>query len=183
MSGGGGDVVASEVRVNQLRKKLFNIVASPEKPTSKPRRAWRRRLSKENQTPCQPGFFKPFRGRRPKPSKHRKPSGEARGLPLFRYRTIRLERGDYVDRVTEARSFSKLPDPGGTKKTFVSSTPAASPSPGEAAMYVRPRPRASGIFKAGDVSRQALVSGRRSLPTSTSPPLSPMPPGDQPAEM
>jgi hypothetical protein len=111
VSGGGGDLVASEVRVNNLPKKDFNTVANPLRSTSEPRKVRRRRLSKEGRSPCQPGFFKPFcsEDQSLRAAKNRQEKREA--CPLFRYRTIRLERGDYVDCVTEARSFLNFSSP------------------------------------------------------------------------
>ena len=145
MSGGGGDLVASEVRVNQLPKKIFNTVANPLRPTSKPRRAWRRRLSKEGRSPCQPGFFKPFHGEDQglQNAENRQEKPEA--CPYFV-----TERFDWsaetMSTTLQKQEVFRTPRFQWNQKTCVSKAPAADPSPGEAAIYGAPTEVASAIL-------------------------------------
>lgn len=115
--GGGGDIVASDFRVKSFfSRNNFSLRHCP--------RGQRRRLPKEGHLLNQPGLSAVPRIKARRSRGHKKSPGEARGFPLVSFPTIRLERGEYVDRTAKARSFStpvlrgtrensRLRDPGG----------------------------------------------------------------------
>ena len=127
--GGGGYLAAPVFRVKQFFLKNFLFT----KPLREERR---RRLSSEGRSPCQPGFSAFLRFPKPKLRRPQQTAGKTERHPSTQS-SDSIEARNLTEPTDQSKKLFQTPAPTKTPKTQSPKPRWASPSPSEAAIYVR----------------------------------------------